>query len=62
MRVNETLRKTDKGAFGKHTHIPELLPRLAKQYDKSDLCSLAALLTMNFLVLEKGEALYVPAE
>jgi mannose-6-phosphate isomerase len=60
--VYETLRKTGKGSFGKHTYIPELLPRLAEQYDKSDPGNLVALLTMNFLVLQKGDAIYVPAE
>jgi mannose-6-phosphate isomerase len=60
--VYETLRKTGKGSFGKHTYIPELLPRLAEQYDKSDPGNLVALLTMNYLVLQKGDAIYVPAE
>ncbi|TVY92689.1 Mannose-6-phosphate isomerase, partial [Lachnellula willkommii] len=62
VEVYETLRKTNKGAFGKYTYIPELLPRLAEQYDKSDPGNLVALLTMNFLVLNKGDAIYVPAE
>jgi mannose-6-phosphate isomerase len=39
-----------------------MLPRLAAQYDKSDLGNLVALLTMNSLVLKKGEAIYVSAE
>jgi mannose-6-phosphate isomerase len=48
--------------FGKQSYIPELLPRLAEQYDKSDPGNLVALLTMNYLVLQKGDAIYVPAE
>ncbi|TVY73579.1 Mannose-6-phosphate isomerase [Lachnellula suecica] len=60
--VYETLRKAPKESFGEHTYIPELLPRLAEQYDKSDPGNLVALLTMNFLVLKKGDAIYVPAD
>lgn len=49
--------------FGKHSdYIPGLLPRLAAQYDKADPGNLVALLTMNFLTLEKGDAIYVPAD
>ncbi|TVY53141.1 Mannose-6-phosphate isomerase [Lachnellula cervina] len=62
VEVYETLRRTNKGAFGKYTYIPELLPRLAEQYDKSDPGNLVALLTMNFMVLNKGDAIYVPAD
>lgn len=60
--IYETLGKTDKKEFGEHSYIPELLPRLAEQYDKSDPGNLVALLTMNYLVLKKGDAVYVPAE
>lgn len=62
VQVYETLKKTPAKDFGKHTYIPELLPRLAEQYDKSDPGNLVALLTMNYLVLQKGDAIYVPAE
>jgi len=61
-KVYEILRKTEKASFGKHTYIPELLPRLAEQYDKSDPGNLVALLTMNYLVLQKRDAIYVPTE
>jgi mannose-6-phosphate isomerase len=60
--VYETLRERPAENFGKHSYIPQLLPRLAAQYDKSDPGNLVALLTMNFLVLKKGEAIYVPVE
>jgi len=60
--IYTALRDTPKAKFGNHSYIPELLPRLAKQYSKSDPGNLVALLTMNFLVLEKGEAIYVPAD
>jgi len=42
--------------------IQKLAPRLAKQYAKSDPGVLVALLTMNYLVLQPGEALYIPAD
>jgi mannose-6-phosphate isomerase len=62
VQVYETLKKTPAKDFGKHTYIPALLPRLAGQYDKSDPGNLVALLTMNYLVLQKGDAIYVPVE
>jgi mannose-6-phosphate isomerase len=62
VELYESLKKTEVKDFGKHTYIPELLPRLAEQYDKSDPGNLVALLTMNYLVLQKGDAIYVPAE
>ncbi|KAH8818119.1 RmlC-like cupin domain-containing protein [Hyaloscypha sp. PMI_1271] len=62
VELYESLKKTEVKDFGKHTYIPELLPRLAEQYDKSDQGNLVALLTMNYLVLQKGDAIYVPAE
>jgi mannose-6-phosphate isomerase len=62
MEVYDTLKNTPAKNFGNHTYIPELLPRLAEQYDKSDPGNLVALLTMKFLVLQKGDAIYVPAE
>jgi mannose-6-phosphate isomerase len=60
--VYEALKKIPAKDFEKHTYIPSLLPRLAEQYDKSDPGNLVALLTMNYLVLQKGDAIYVPAE
>lgn len=48
--------------FTKQEYIPRLLPRLAEQYDKSDPGILVALLTMNFLELQKGDSIYVPAD
>lgn len=61
--VYEKLKEIKGSEFGEEDkYIPGLLPRLAEQYDKSDPGNLVALLTMNFLVLEKGDAIYVPAE
>ncbi|OJD31799.1 phosphomannose isomerase type i [Diplodia corticola] len=61
-QVEEALAKVDKSAFGKHTNIPELLPRLQGQYGKTDPGSLVALITMNYLVLQPGESIYIPAD
>lgn len=60
--VEEALAKVDKSAFGKHTNIPELLPRLQDQYGKTDPGSLVALIIMNYLVLQPGESIYIPAD
>lgn len=62
VKVYRELTSLPAGDFGKNSYIPELLPRLAEQYDKSDPGNLVALLAMNFMVLQKGEAIYVPAE
>lgn len=58
----EGLRKLDKSSFGKDTYIPDLIPRLAEQYDKTDNGVLVALITMNYLVLQAGEGIYIPAD
>jgi len=60
--VYETLTTIPTKDFGDHAYIPELLPRLAEQYEKSDPGNLVALLTMNYLVLNKGDSIYVPAD
>ncbi|MBE3045174.1 mannose-6-phosphate isomerase, class I [Candidatus Bathyarchaeota archaeon] len=43
-------------------YIVDLLPRLQRQNGTTDPGSLVALLCMNFLVLEPGEGLYIPAD
>ena len=43
-------------------YIPQLAMRLAQQFDKSDPGILVALITMNYLVLQPGEAIYIPAD
>jgi mannose-6-phosphate isomerase len=56
------LKSTPTSKFGKHSYIPELLPRLAEQYSEDDNGILVALLTMNYLVLHKGEAIFIPTD
>lgn len=43
-------------------YIVDLLPRLQRQYEATDPGSLVALLCMNYLVLEPGQAIYIPAD
>ena len=56
------LLKLPKDVYGKHTHIPELLPRLQNDYTPADNGILVTLICMNYLVLQPGEAVYVPAD
>merc|ERR1712093_44023 len=61
--VYDKLREMKAADFGEgEGYIAEMLPRLAEQYDKTDPGTLVALLTMNYMVLEKGDAIYVPAD
>lgn len=43
-------------------YIIDLLPRLQSQYQATDPGSLVALLCMNYLVLEPGQAIFIPAD
>lgn len=43
-------------------HIPQLAPRLAAQYSEADPGVLVALITMNYLVLQPGDSIYIPAD
>ena len=58
----EAIYKLDKSSFGDETYIPDLIPRLAEQYDKTDPGLVVALITMNYLVLQPGEGIYIPAD
>ncbi|CZT24379.1 related to mannose-6-phosphate isomerase [Ramularia collo-cygni] len=62
-KIYSALTSLPETAFGEEgKHIQELCPRLAEQYDDSDPGILVALITMNYLVLEAGESLYIPAD
>jgi len=56
------LQDTPMSEFGNHQHVPSLLDRLNKQYSKFDNGNLVAALLMNYMVLEPGEAVCVPAD
>ena len=56
------LSKRDLEDLDHQSYILDLIPRLQSQYDATDPGTLVALLCMNYLVLEPGEALYIPAD
>ncbi|KAL9605589.1 MAG: hypothetical protein Q9179_001206 [Wetmoreana sp. 5 TL-2023] len=60
--TQEELAKIPKEDYGNQAYILDLLPRLQKQYSKEDPGNLVALLTMNFLNLSAGDAIYIPAD
>lgn len=61
-KTNDALLKLPKESFGKDSYIPDMIPRLAEQYDKADNGTLVALITMNYLQLKEGDSLYIPAD
>lgn len=63
--VSETianLQDTALSEFGDSENVPALLDRLSKQYSTFDNGNLIAALLMNYMVLEPGEAVCVPAD
>ncbi|KAK4172857.1 RmlC-like cupin domain-containing protein [Triangularia setosa] len=60
--VEAALAKASKEDLGSQAYILDLLPRLQDQYGATDPGSLVALLCMNFLVLDAGDAIYIPAD
>ncbi|KAJ4297680.1 hypothetical protein N0V90_005574 [Kalmusia sp. IMI 367209] len=61
-KTNDALLQIPQEQFGKDSHIPKLIPRLSRQYDKTDNGTVVALITMNYLQLKKGESIYIPAD
>ena len=60
--VTKDLLKLPQDVYGGNSHIPALLPRLQKDFTDTDNGILVALICMNYLVLQPGEAVYVPAD
>ncbi|KAL9018616.1 MAG: hypothetical protein Q9185_004078 [Variospora sp. 1 TL-2023] len=60
--TQEELAKIPAEKYGEQAYILDLLPRMQEQYSKEDPGNLVALLTMNFLQLSAGDAIYVPAD
>lgn len=60
--VGTALQSMPPEPFGEDAYIPSLLPRLWEQYDKTDPGTLVALVTMNYVRLSAGQALFIPAE
>ncbi|KAF9881523.1 hypothetical protein CkaCkLH20_00669 [Colletotrichum karsti] len=61
-KASKAIADTPREELGSNAYVLQLLPRLQEQYGKGDPGTLVALLCMNFLVLEAGEALYIPAD
>ncbi|KAL8897612.1 MAG: hypothetical protein Q9207_007128 [Kuettlingeria erythrocarpa] len=61
-KTQDELAKTPRDNYGEQAYILDLLPRLQEQYSKEDPGNLVALLTMNFLKLSAGDAIYIPAD
>ncbi|KAJ5082182.1 hypothetical protein N7532_011225 [Penicillium argentinense] len=56
------LQKVPNSELGNHQNIPALLDRLSEQYSEFDNGNLVATLLMNYMVLEPGQAICVPAD
>lgn len=59
--LNEVI-KMPESAFGKYPYIPSMLDRVRQQYSDFDNGNLIAVLCMNYLVLNPGDAVYIPAD
>lgn len=60
--TQDGLSKLSASEFGSQSYMLELLPRLQDQYGKTDNGTLVALICMNFLTFQPGEAIYIPAD
>ncbi|RYO96735.1 hypothetical protein DL765_011505 [Monosporascus sp. GIB2] len=61
-KVQAELSKVPRDQLGDAAYILDLLPRLQDQYGPEDAGNLVALLCMNFMVFEAGDAIYIPAD
>lgn len=61
-KVYKTLVSVSPEQYKGASYIPKLAPRLADQYSEADPGVLVALVTMNYLVLQAGESIYIPAD
>ena len=59
-KVQKSLSEVLKSKYDSQSCILELLPRLQSQYGGTDPGNLVAPLFVNFLVLQPGQAIYVP--
>ncbi|KAI0467344.1 mannose-6-phosphate isomerase [Xylaria cf. heliscus] len=60
--VQSGLSKVSRSELGDAAYILDLLPRLQDQYGPEDAGSLVALLCMNYMVFQPGEAIFIPAD
>jgi len=61
-KTTTALAELPRDSFGKETYIPDMIPRLVAQYDKTDPGIVVALITMNYLTLKPGQCIYIPAD
>ncbi|KAI0381205.1 mannose-6-phosphate isomerase [Hypomontagnella monticulosa] len=61
-KVQAELAQVPKDDLGDAAYILDILPRLQDQYGPKDAGSLVALLCMNFLVFNPGDAVWIPAD
>ncbi|OTB12461.1 hypothetical protein K445DRAFT_320895 [Daldinia sp. EC12] len=61
-KVQTELAKIPRDKLGDAAYILGLLPRLQDQYGPEDAGSLVALLCMNFMVFNPGDAIWIPAD
>ncbi|KAK4186271.1 RmlC-like cupin domain-containing protein [Podospora australis] len=61
-KVQKALLSTPREKLGKAEYILDLLPRLQQQYGDADPGNLVALTCMNFMTLQAGDAIYIPAD
>lgn len=59
--LNELI-KTPESAFGKYSYIPKMLERVRSQYTEFDNGNLLAVVCMNYMILQAGDSVYVPAD
>ncbi|KAI1810651.1 mannose-6-phosphate isomerase [Poronia punctata] len=60
--IQSDLGKISKSEYGDAAYILDLLPRLQDQYGPEDAGSLVALLCMNYMVFNAGDAIFIPAD
>ncbi|KAF2803515.1 mannose-6-phosphate isomeras-like protein [Mytilinidion resinicola] len=61
-KTTAALLNIPRDSFGEETYIPDMIPRLAEQYDQTDPGIIVALITMNYITLKPGQCIYIPAD
>jgi mannose-6-phosphate isomerase len=60
--VHNALAKAPREEIGNYADVIKLLPMLQEQHSRHDPGNLVALLCMDYMVLQPGEALFIPAD
>ncbi|KAI0547763.1 RmlC-like cupin domain-containing protein [Xylaria curta] len=60
--IQSELSEISRSELGDAAYILDLLPRLQDQYGPEDAGSLVALLCMNYMVFQPGDAIFIPAD